>query len=875
MKFLWNHKQRDEELDAEIRSHLDEAIRDRIERGESPEQARVNALREFGNVGLVKEVTREMWGWASLERLGQDLRFGLRMLRKNPGFSLIAILTLALGIGANTAIFSVVNSVLLRPLPYSDPDRLAMLWTDDPRRGVHEEGTSFPNFEDWRNQSRSFADMAICTRGNDVNLTGGNGVERVSGERVSANFFPLLGVAPMLGRTISLEDEQRRESVVVLSHNLWVRRFGADRNVIGKTLEIGGRSAQVIGVMPTDFYFPSKETQLWEPASLDASWDRQKSRRYTDWWRVIGRLKPGVSFQQAQMEMNAIGNRLQQTYPTTDLEFAGFGVNVIPMLTQITGQKLGLALWLLFGAVTLILLIACSNVANLSLARNAARRREFAVRLALGAGPWRLVWQLLSESLLLGMLGGLSGVFLAVWGIDLLRKFSPRGIPRQEEVSVDGRVLVFALVTSLLTGALFGLLPAGKISQSDPHEVLKEGGRNEASAGMHRARGALVVVEVALALVLLVGAGLLIRSFLRVQAVELGFKPERALTLKLDLPDSKNRAQKVAFYQQAFERLAALPGVEAVGAISHVFLENNPDTGITIEGHDTASANEAALPLMDDVVSADYFKAMGIPLLKGRFFTDQDTLDAPRVAIINETMARRFFPGEDPLGRRFKYGNAQSTSPPLTIIGVIGDVRREGLEKEAISQNFIALSQNPNRQMNLVIRTTTDPLSLAAAVRNEIRAIDNTLPLFGLTTVERQLAEMGAARRFQTGLLGVFAVLALGLAIIGIYGVMSQVTTQRTQEIGIRMALGAQARDVLRLVIGQGMKLVLLGVALGLLASLALTQLLKALLFGVSATDPLTYGAVAVLLAAIALLACWIPARRATKVDPLIALRHE
>jgi len=807
--------------------------------------------------------------------LWQDLRYGARMLLKEPGFTLIAVITLALGIGANTAIFSVVNTVMLRPLPYKEPDRLVMLWTDDPQRGIHEEGTSLPTFKDWRSQSRLFVDMALCTRGNPVTLTGGDEVERALGERVSANLFPLLGVAPMLGRTISSEDEQRREPVVVLSHSLWQRRFGADPNVIGRMLEMGGRNAQVIGVMPADFYFPNKETQLWEPTTLAPWWERDKARRFTDTWRVVGRLKPNVTLQQAQAEMNAIGQRLAQAYPVTEQDFAGFGVNVIPLLIQITGQTLRLALWVLLGAVILVLLIACVNIANLLLARGAARRREFAVRLALGAGQWRIARQLLSESLLLAIVGGAMGLPLTVWGIELLVKLSPRGIPRLDEISVDARVLGFALITSLATGIIFGLMPAWKISRNDPNEALKEGGRSEASAGLQRARGALVVAEIALALVLLVGAGLLIRSFLRVQAVDLGFRPERALTMKLDLPGSRTRPQKVAFYQQAFERIAALPGVESVGAISHVFLETNPDIGITIEGHASTSSAESALPLMDDVVSADYFNAMGIPLLRGRFFADHDILDAPRVAIINETMARRFFPGEDPLGRRFKYGDAQSTSQPLTIVGVVGDVRREGLEKEAISQIFIALTQNPNRQMNLVVRTTADPLSLAAAVRNEIRSIDKALPLFGVTTVERQLEEMGATRRFQTWLLGLFAVIALGLAAVGIYGVMSYAVTQRTHELGIRVALGAQRSDVLKLVLTQGLKLALFGIVIGLLVALALTRWMETLLFGVRPTDPVTFCLIAVVLLCVALLACWIPARRATQIDPLVALRCE
>jgi predicted permease len=873
--FYLRRDQFDRELEEEMRFHQMMRAEENQAEGLSAEDAHYAARRQFGNQTWLKEVSRDMWAFRWVNTLIQDLRYGARVLLKDPGFTFVAVLTLALGIGANSAIFSVVNAVLLRPLPYQEPARLAMLWTDDSQRGIHEEGTSFPNFEDWRNQSRLFTDLAICTRGNPVNLTGEDEPERVAGERVSANLFSLLGVAPALGRAISPDDEQRRERVVVLSHSLWQRRLGSDPNVIGRTLEIGGQSSQIIGVMPADFYFPNKDTQLWEPITLAPWWERDKARRFTDTWRVIGRLKPNVTLQQAQAEMNAIGQRLAQAYPVTERDFAGFGVNVVPLLIQITGRNLRLALWVLFGAVILVLLIACVNIANLLLARGAARRREFAVRLALGADRLRIARQLLSESLLLAIVGGALGLPLAVWGIELLVKLSPRGIPRLDEISVDARVLSFALITTLSTGVIFGLAPAWKISRSDSLEALKEGGRSDVGAGLHRMRGSLVVAEIGLALVLLVGAGLFIRSFLRVQAVDLGFRPERALTMKLDLPDTRTRPQKVAFYQQAFRRIAALPGVESVGAISHVFLENNPDVGITIEGHASASLAESALPLMDDVVSVDYFKAMGIPLLRGRFFTEHDILDTPRVAIINETMARKFFPGEDPLGKRFKYGDAQSTSQPLNVIGVVGDVRREGLEKEVISQIFIALTQNPNRQMNLIVRATADPLSLAVAVRNEIRSIDKMLPLYGVTTVERQLEEMEAARRFQTWVLGLFAVIALGLAAVGVYGVMSYAVTQRTHEMGIRMALGAQARDVLWMVLRETLFLVGIGIAIGVPVALAATRLIKGFLFGLGANDPLTIALAASLMLAVAALAGYIPARRATKVDPMIALRHE
>ena len=803
-----------------------------------------------------------------------DLRYAFRQLRRNTGFTAVAVLTLALGIGANTAIFSVVNAILLRPLPYKDPEHLAMLWTNDLKRDIQEEGTSYLNFEDWKNENQVFEDLAICTRGNPVTLTGFDEPERVEAEAVSANLFSLLGSTPLLGRTFSHDDVERRERMVVLSHDLWQRRFGGSQDVIGKTMEINGRSTQIIGVMPAEFYFPARETELWEPVTVYSWWERTKGNRYNDWWRVVGRLKQNVSFRQARTEMNAIGKRLEQSYPTTDPDFAGFAVNVVPLLTQITGRKLPLALWALFGAVVFVLLIACTNVASLLLARGAAREKEFAIRLALGGGRARLIRQVLTESAVLSLTAGLLGLILAGLAIPALTALAPPNIPRLDEVDIDARVLAFTVGLSMLAGILFGLIPALKLSQNCPNESLKEGGRS-ASGGVksNRLRGLLVVAEFALAVVLLTGAGLLIRSFLRLQAVDLGFKPERVLTMKVIVPEAKSGTQKAAFYQQAFERLNALPGVQAAGAISHVFLETNPDIAIKVEGR--PPSGQAPGALMDDVVSSGYFTTMGISLLKGRFFSDQDGTESPRAAIINETMARRFFLGEDPIGKRFKYGDPQSRGTPLTIIGVVKDMRRQGLEKQPISQIFIALSQNPNRGMTLAVRTVSEPLTLAAAVRQETRSIDKTVTLYGLDTVEHQLEEFSAERRFQTWLLGFLSVMALVLAAIGTYGVMHYTVSQRTREIGIRIALGAQARDVLGLVVRQGIRFALIGAAVGLICAAWLTQTISSLLFDVAAVDPATFASAALLLIGAAFLACYFPARRATRIDPMVALRYE
>ena len=801
-----------------------------------------------------------------LETLFQDLRFGLRMLRKNPGFTLIAMLTLALGIGANTAIFSVVNATLLKPLPYADPDRLAMLWTVNPKQGIYEEGTSYPTFLDWRAQSQSFAEMAICGRGNPVLLTGLAEPEQVLGEYVSANLFSLLGVKPALGRTFTPDDEQRRERVVVLSYGLWQRRFGGSADIVGRTVEINGQNTQVIGVMPAGFFFPVNETQLWEPATSVRYWESNLAERFTDNWRVVGRLKSNAPLRQAQTEMDVIGQRLTQAYPQVDDEFAGFGVNVTPMLEQITGKNLQLGLWLLLGASALVLLIACANVANLMLGKSATRGREFAVRVALGAGPARLVRQLLTESLLLAFVGGVLGLLLAAWGIELLIRFAPSGVPRLSEINLDAPVLIFAFTISLLTGLLFGLGTAWKSAQADPHEVLKEGGRSQ-SLGSRRASKLLIVTEFGLAVVLLIGAGLLLRSFIRLQSVNPGFNPEGVLLARVSLPQATARtaAQQEAVFRQISASVAALPGVQARGTIEDFFMRRNPDSSTLVEGRPPVSKQDTG-PLIKEPVGPDFFQAVSAPLLKGRFFSEQEG-QSSRVAIINETLARRLFPGEDPIGHRL-----QANGDWQTIVGVVGDMRRQSLERQPVSEIYLP---GATGNMDLVVRFRSDALQQAAAVREAIRSVEKNAPVYSVSTVEQRLEELGAQRRFQTWLFSLFAALALGLAVIGVYGVLSYSVAQRRQEIGVRVALGAQTFEVMRLVIGQGMRLALIGLTLGLIASIGLTRLMSGLLFDVNATDPLTFTLIALLLMTVALAACWIPARRATKVDPLVALRLE
>jgi predicted permease len=868
---LFNKQREDQNLECEIETHLQMHSEDNIRLGMSPEEARRQAIIKLGGVEATKEAYRDQRGLPVVETLWQDLRYAARVLRRNPGFTVVAISILALGIGANITIFSVVNSVLLRPLPYPDADRLVFLWSEAPKQNVRERASAYANFSEWRNQNTLFEDLAVFDP-TSVTLTGAAEPEQVMSVHASANLFPLLGVPPLLGRTFTADEEQQKARVVVLSHGLWQRRFGSSPGVLGQTLEIDGVSSQVIGVMPELFEFPKKNTQLWEPHTLELNWEGQKAQRGTGSWLVVGRLKATVSLQQAQTEMSSIAQRLEQAYPDAN---KGLGVNVVPFQLQLTGSNVRLALWILFGAVVFVLLIACSNVANLMLARGIAREREMAIRMALGAGRMRLIRQLLTESSLLALLAGAVGLFIARFGIQALLSFSPPNIPHLDSIAIDAKVLAFTTIVSLLTGMLFGLAPALKISQAHPGEALKEGRSASGGISGRRLRGLLVITEFSLAVLLLAGAGLLLRSFMQLQAVDPGFDPSRVLLLQTAPALNSTADQWRVFYQQVNERIAALPGVEAAGLTEEIFISGNPTGLITIQGGSSDSSAPARIPFRRDVISEGLFQTLRVPLRTGRFFNAQDNQGAVPVTIINETMARRFWPGEEALGKRFKLGLAQSTGPWLTVVGVVGDMRRQSLEREPIAQIFLPHLQSPERRMNLLIRTTAEPTQLAPVVRNEIRSIDKTVLIYGISTLESQLARAVAQRRFQTWLLTLFSALALLLAAVGIYGLIHQSVMLRTREIGTRLALGAQPREVLRLVVGQGLRLALCGIGIGLLAAFALTRVLTGLLFGVTATDPLTFIAAPLVLLLVALLACYLPARRATKVDPLTALRYE
>ncbi len=804
-----------------------------------------------------------------MQTLRQDLRYGARMLLKNPGFTLIAVLTLALGIGANTAIFSVVNGVLLRPLPYFDADRVVTLWQRNNQSGAKENGASPANFFDWQSRSQAFAEMAAAEP-YSLNLTGQDEPEAFRAWLVTAGFFQILGAGALHGRTFAQEEYKAgNERVVIISYGLWQRRFGADPNLIGRTLRLNGQQYTVLGVMPPEFQFPTGR-EMWAPRIAT---ERDQVIRGSGYLPVIGRLKPGVTLAQAQEEMDGIAARLTAEYPQANAER---GVMVVPLPEQLTG-RVRPALLVLLGAVGMLLLIACANVASLLLARAAEREREFAVRAALGAARGRLARQLLTESLLLAQLGGLLGILLAGWASSAILSLSPGDLPRVGEVRIDGRVLAFALGVSALTALIFGLAPALRFSRPDLNRSLKEGGRGTTGLARHRLRQALVVSEVALALVLLVGAGLLLRSFARLLQVNPGFSTDRALALEVHIFGvARTPELKAAFIEQTLDRIAALSGVQAAGAVSALPFHDNaisPNTAFTIEGRPLPLPGQEPTAYLT-VATADYFNTLGIPLRRGRFFSRFDRRDAPPVALVNETMARRYWPGEDPVGRKVSarlFGQVIACE----IAGVVGDVRHTGLDSDPRPELFLPHLQNAYGSMTYVVRTAGDPLALLPAVKKEIWAVNKNLPFTSTATVEQLVSRTLDERRFTLLLLGSFAALALLLAAVGLYGLISFTTRQRTHEIGVRMALGARARDITRLVVREGLQLALPGVAIGVAGAWALTRFLSGLLFGVSATDPVTFAALSTLLLVVALLACYIPARRAAKVDPMFALRCE
>jgi putative ABC transport system permease protein len=807
---------------------------------------------------------------AVMDTLWQDVRYGARMLLKKPSFAVPAILALALGIGANSAIFSVVNGVLLRPLPYEEPERLVLIQANNPQQKIKQAPTSLPDFLDWREQASVFEQIAVFSRWNTV-LTGGDEPERLSTGFVSSNFFSTAGVKPIIGRAFSDEENRTEaEPVVVVSSGLWKRRFGADANLIGQSITLSGKSGTVIGIMPDLFNDLVGSVDVWLPIALNTNdWVRD-SREL----QVLGRLKQGVTLKQADAEMSTIAARLEEAYPKSN---AGWGANVISLHSSIVGDVRA-PLWIMLGAVFFVLLIACANVANLLLARAVTRHKEVAIRTALGASRPRIIRQLLTESLLLSAIGGALGLLLAVWGIKLLVAISPDEIPRMSEINLDGRVLTFAVVVSLVTGLIFGLVPALQASKLNLNESLKEGGRGS-TEGLHhnRIRSLLIVSELALALVLLVGAGLLIKSFIRLQSVYPGFNAENVLTVQLALPQSRYRSpqSRVAFFDQLMSRLESVPGAQSAGLTLNLPLNGGGISawhGVIHAGRPITP--EETIQTENRIISPGYFRTMNIPLLKGRELTAQDNRqDASPVVIVSDTLARQLWPDEDPIGKRIQFGHDEPFA--REVVGVVGDIKRNGFESTDDMATYITYAQQPWTNMVIVARAASDPMSLAGSIKSAVQAVDKDQPIHNIKTLDTISANSTSQRRFNLLLIGVFASVALALAAVGIYGVMSYSVTQRTHEIGIRMALGATSTDVLRLVVGQGLILAFIGIGIGIGAALAVTQIMDSLLYGVSATDPITFVITAALLTGIALAASFIPARRAARVDPMIALRYE
>jgi putative ABC transport system permease protein len=872
---LWRRKKMEEELEKELRFHLDQHTSDLIAQGLDPEEARRLARLALGGPEQVKEKSRDARGTRWLEALLQDLRYGARMLMKKPGFSMIAVITLGLGIGANTAIFSVINAVMIRAFPYRDADRLVVVWEKTQRT---EQNTISPaNFFDWQEQNRVFEGLAAF---NDTrnSLASDGEPEEITGQIATDNLFSVLGVNAMLGRTFTPDDgKPGQNNVVILSYGLWQRRFGGDPNVIGRKVTLNAIDQTVIGVMPPDFKWHVRQNsqtgqsaQLWTPWAISNEF-RQFRGRFIG---AVARLKPGMTLDQARAEMDTIAGRLAERYKQFN---HGYGVNLVPLRQQFAGE-IRLALLVLMGAVGFVLLIACANVANLLLSRAAARQKEIAVRAAMGAGRGRIVRQLLTESLLLAVMGGVAGLLMAWWGTQMLVSLSPPELGDFQNVEISAPVLGFTFIVALLTGVIFGLFPAFEASNIKLSDTLKEAGRSLAgNARSQQLRSALVIAEIAIALVLLIGAGLLIRSFLQLQGVNTGFNARNVLTMRVALPGVRyNQDEKrITFFTQALERMRTLPGVEEVGAINFTpFLGLGTTTSLGIEGRPKPEPGQPTGGTALCIVDQNFFKALQIPLKRGRLFTEQEVREKRNVVIINETLAKKYFPNEDPLGRRIII-SMRPPDVPTQIIGIVGDVKHTQLEQDAGPMSYWPIAQLPYPFMTFVLRTRGEATAVATAVRNVVQTLDPQQPVGDLRTLASLVGNSIARQRFNTLLLGVFALLALLLSAIGIYGVMSYSVAQSVHEIGIRAALGATASDILRLVLKRGMILTLLGVAAGLMVALGLTRLMKNLLFSVSATDPLTFAVIVLLLTLVALLACWIPARRAAKVDPMIALRYE
>ena len=860
------------DLDEDIRGHIETETQDNIAQGMAPDEARRAAMLKFGNVTRVTEDTRDVWSWVWVEQLLQDLRYGLRMIWKFPGFTLVAVLTLALGIGANTAIFSVVYAVLLRPLPYRDASRLIVMNETTPRVGTLS--VSYLNFLDWRKQSTAFAQMATVHQVG-FNLTGVARPEVIRGLAVSPEFLAMVGVEPLTGRDFTAQEGNAgTEPVLILSYEMWQSHFGSDPSAVGKTMSLDGRPFTIVGVLPARFRWLDKMDVIEPLGVLLTNNTEVMERGNRGESIVVGRLAPGIGLAQARAEMDGIAARLAKEYPAAD---EGYGVEYKPIRDSFVGDSRP-AILILFGAVLFVLLIACANVANLFLARGAGRTREIALRLAFGASRGRIVRQMLAESLILAILGGTLGLAFAEGGIHAMARWIPSNMLSGTEVNLNGAVFAFVAALVIVAAFVFGLAPAVHSTKTDVQSDLKESGRtSSASAAQKRLGGALVVAEISLALILLTGAGLMMQSLYRLRAVDPGFRTERVLTMSLSLPDQQygNDTAVLNFWQRALDGVRALPGVESAAVGTAVPLGGEHwRTDVVLEGMGELRPGDYPHPDMH-IVSSDYWTTLGISLVRGRWFTAADDEKAPKVGIINALMARRLFAGSDPVGKRFMVGHRAKEEDWITIVGVAGDTKLYGLENPARLEVYLPFRQAPFGDMNVIVKSSVGSAALTSAVRAVVNAIDKDQPIAETATMEQLVSDSVATRRVTLVLLGLFSGLALLLAAIGIYGVISYSVAQRTQEIGIRVALGAQRSSLMSMILKQGLRTALLGIGIGLLAALGLTQLMKSLLFGIGATDPLTFISVAATLLFVALAASYLPARRAMRVDPLVALKYE
>jgi putative ABC transport system permease protein len=801
--------------------------------------------------------------------LARDVRHAIRMLGRGRGFPLAAVVTLALAIGTSIAMFSVLDAVLLQPLPYGVPDRLAMVWTENLTQNLRESRSALADVEQWRNQSAAFEDLATFDAVSRT-LTTAEGAEHIVGASISPNLLSVLGVQPVEGRGFSTDRAERQQSVLI-SHRFWQQRFAGSRDAVGATIVLDGAPAEIIGVLPAGIEIATVDADVWQPNAMAAAAEAGQAERGPETWFVVGRLRSTATFDEARIEMRAVAARSSEQLPPAE---RGRSIAVEPLRLHVVGPESRLALWLLGGAVCFVLLIATANVAGLSLARSVARAREIAVRAALGASGARIVRQLLTESMLLAAVSGLVGTLLAAAAIRAIRTFGPADLPRLNEIGLDVRALGWGLGLSLLAGVLVGLAPAVTSARRGLRPGTENGGRSVTGGkSSSRIRRVLVVGELAVAIVLLFGAGLLVRSWAQVMSVDAGFRPERVLAMRIAAPTGfDSPAQRAELYDRVLRQVQAVPQVESAGMIGDLWIDNDREQALTVE-RDEGTVSER-VRFRRDEASTDFFEAMGTPLLQGRFFSLADRPETPRVAIVNETLARRSWPDQDPVGRRFKLGPPDSAAPWFTVVGVVADMRRQGLEREPVPQVFEPLAQNPPRSVELSIRTSSDdPMSMAGALRAAVRSVERDAPIYAVAPLEQQLGNSLAQRRFETSLLTGFSMMALLLAAVGIYGLIQYSIATRTHEIGLRMAVGARGSDIFRLVVGEGLMLCLTGLALGLVGAWWLGRLGSSLLFGVTAGDPWTFATVSLLLTGVAMSACYWPARRAAALDPVVALR--